>query len=82
MKVFHIFLVRVWNTEQFHVDLIGIKYNNYDRPVTHQLQNEELNNGINIFILHMVLQNVGLLWITENRKHLKFEINAQKSSMI
>ena len=43
--------------------------------VTYQFQTEELNGVINPFVLRDVFQRVVLLWIRENNKQLKFDID-------
>ena len=48
--------------------------------MTQQLQiEEELNSVITSFVIHTVFQHVGLFWIIDNNKHLKFEMDAQDS---
>ena len=54
------FSISIWNDENFNADKICIKYNNYNRTVIYRLQNEELNIVSTTFVLHVVLQHVGL----------------------
>ena len=39
----------------------------------------ELNSFITPFVLHIVFQNVGLSWIIDNNKHIKFEMDVEDS---
>ena len=69
------FSIRLWKKEKFHADMIGIKCNFFDITVTYKLKNEELNSVISPFVLRMVFQDVGLLWIIKYNKRLRFEMN-------
>ena len=69
------FLIMFWNGENFHADKIDIKCNNFDRTLTYQLQNEELNSVIDTFVIHVVLKPVGLSCIVDTNNHLKFYID-------
>ena len=40
------FSISIWYGDNFNEDEIGIKYNNFNRTVTYQFQNEELNSVI------------------------------------
>ena len=45
-----------------------------NNTAAYKLQKEELNEAITPFVIHFVLQNVGLYWIFEKTKHLNFGI--------
>ena len=60
------------NTEP---DMIGIKCNNCDKTTALNLHNEQLNKVITNFILHVLIHHVGLLFIINKNKHLRFDID-------
>ena len=70
------FSIGILNDGACNNKLICIKFNNYD--ITDHLVNEEyFNIVITTFYLCSVFQIVGLLWIIQNNKHCKFEINLE-----
>ena len=74
LKVFHMLLIRLWNNKKFHADLIGIKCYNFKKSVTYKLQTEELNSVITPFVLPVVFQDSGLLWIIGKNNHILFKM--------
>ena len=66
-------MVGLWYDENTEPDMIG-KCNNYDETMDYKLNNEPLNGVITPFVVHVLLLHVGLSWIVENKKHLKFDI--------
>ena len=74
LKVFHMLLIRLWNNKKFHADLIGIKCYHFKKSVTYKLQTEELNSVITPFVLPVVFQDSGLLWIIGKNNHILFKM--------
>ena len=61
-----------------NVKVIFIKCKFFDRTVTYHLASEDkLNSVITNFVILSVFQNIGLLWIIENNKHYKFEMDLE-----
>ena len=68
------FSIRIWDDNNNATYTISIKLNNFDKNVAYKLKDKELNEAITTFILHFVLQHVGLSWIIENKNKPKFDI--------
>ena len=57
LKVFHMFLIRLWKDGGLNAKVICIKYKNCGRTVTHHLEREEeLKSMIAPFLIHMVFR--------------------------
>ena len=47
---------------------------NCNKSKSHRFTNKELNEFINPYLIHVVLQHVVLSWIIDNNNHLRFDI--------
>ena len=54
------FLIKDFYEKNSDPDMIGIKCNDFDKTKAHKLHNEGLNEFVTAFVIHVVLQNVGL----------------------
>ena len=68
------FEIRIRYEKNSDTYAIGNKCNNCDKVRGHKLHNEKLNEDINTFVLHVVIQHVVMSWIIDNNKHIKFDI--------
>ena len=88
MKLLHSLFKVFIRIQQFFIDknsdsdIIGNKCNNYDKNTGFKWYNKELNELITIFLIRGVIQNVGLSWIVNNNKHLKFYIQYNWCKMV
>ena len=76
------FGIRLCYDKNSVLDSIGIKCNNSDKVTSYTLRNEEINEDINIFVLHIVIQHVELSWIINNNKHLRFNIEKNYATLM
>ena len=54
--------------------MIRIKFNNFHKATDNKFHNEELNEVITTFVIHVMLNYARLSWIIKKNKNLDFYI--------